>query len=428
VAVALYSAAATAGPTHLNVPVRRVVAPENLLENVRTIEIGNFVGPEGDTIAAEIHSALDDPNRTAAHTALLAREVAQASTQVASSVASRTVGGGIQGRIVKGITSNMSSGIQHGLDVSPIHIDDGLTIDVIEIVATGADALLTGTVVLEEETTDSSQKVAQKDKHGDLIKDDGGRTLYENIACRHRKVSLKVTWTLVRDDRTLVGRTIDKRNGDSRCGEEIDALMSTQTLVDGLVAGLGRRIVQTFAPSWRVQRLSMSRDRALKPDNQRVRDGRYFEALCGLNWFLTYDPDHVGGHLNLGVIAEAMGYYGLATEQYAAAAALRTNKGTERAQDRIAQRKEEVSKMVSAYGLTWKIGETPDLSTCPKTPEGRHGLLKKAATLRSESKGGEPMGMLAKGTTVFLLERGRDSARVALPDGRRGWIDAHRLK
>jgi len=426
--LALGPLSALAGPLQLNIPIRRVTPPEHILEGVDTVGLGAFSGPGAETLVTEIRAALEDPQRTAANTRLLANEVAQTSTAVASDMASRSVGGGIQGRIVRGITSNVSSGIQHGLDVTPLQIDDGLAIDVIRLVTDAPDAVLSGELVVTEELTESTQKTAVKDDRGELVKDEAGRTRYAELPCQQRKVVLTLTWTLTQADRTLVGKTFERREGDSRCGEATAQLATTEALVDRLIPGLGTRVVQSFAPSWKVMRLPLSRNRTLKPENRWVREGDYHRALCGLAWLVTQEPDHVGAHLNLGTIAEAMGYYPLASEHYGVAASLRDDPATARATKRMERRRAEVAAMVAAYGSTWAIPEQPDLSSCPAIPEGRELVLKKDATLRSESDKGEPLGRLNKGTELTLLEQSRDAVRVVAPDGRKGWLDAKHLK
>jgi hypothetical protein len=427
-ALTLGAAQAKAGPTHLNIPVKRVVAPEHVFEGVRSVQVDDFDGMRGAVIAEEIRATLRDSNRHTANTAVLAQDVAEAGGAVASVVAEKTVGGGLQGRWVRGMTHHMSSGIQQGLDLAPIQLDDGLSVDVIQVRSEDADAQLTGTVSVRDETSQLTKKVVVKDARGNLVKDLQGRTQYTERLCTQRTVGLSVTWALHREERTLVGKTFARQDVDSHCEGEDKALKSTQELVDGLVPGLGRRIAVTFAPAWRIQRLSLSRDRALKFDNQNIRSEDYLSALCGLSWFVAAVPDHVGGHLNLGVISEALGYYGLATTEYAAAAVLREDRSTARAKQRMARRRDDVSTMTAAYGLTWTLPDTPDLSTCPANPEDRARTVKREGKLRSESKGGEVRTEVAKGTRVWLLESGRDVAHVRLEDGQTGWIDAHRLK
>jgi hypothetical protein len=299
---------------------------------------------------------------------------------------------------------------------------------VIAVRAHDADARLSGTVTLRDEVDEVTEKVVVKDDRGKLVKDLQGHTQYTERLCTRRTVGLSVAWTLVRDDHTLVGKTFGRQDVDSHCEGEDGTLKTTQDLVDGLVPGLGRRIAVTFAPAWRVQRLSLSRDRALKVDNQKIRGKDYLGALCGLSWFVTTLPDHVGGHLNLGVLAEALGYYELATTEYAAAAGLRKERSLSRAKDRMIRRREDIARMTAAYGLTWRLPDTPDLSRCPAKPEDRARTLKREAKLRSESKGGEVLSVIPKGTQVWILDSGREVAQVTLTDGHTGWIDVKRLK
>ena len=425
----LASTAHAAGPTSPGVPVKRVVAPEHVIEGVRSVQVSDFAGRNGGAIAMEIRAGLQDTERLATDAAAIGKELARTGTDIASKLASSAVGGGIQGKIAEGLTKNVSKGVQDGLEVEPVQLDDGLKLDVWQVKTSGADAVIGGSVRVSQETTDSTRKVAEKDDDGDLVKDSEGRTVYREIPCKARKVAVEVAWSVTKTGgEALVAKSFVMNNGDSRCGEDIQYLASPEELADGVLAGTGARIVRLIAPSWKVLRLPMSKDRTLRAENQLARAGNHFEAMCGLRGLLGFDENLATAVMNLGVLEEALGYYDLAAAQYAKANALRGDKPTARAMNRVATRSADVKRMVAAYGLTWKIADSPDFVACPPIPSGRRVSVKRDTRLMSDAKGGDILVELTRGMVLFVLDDSSSPHRVALIDGSEGWVDSKYLK
>jgi len=428
IGLVLSSTAYAAGPTGPGVPVKRVIAPEHIIEGVRSVQVNDFVGRGGAGIAMEIRSGLKDTERLATDAAALGKEVAKAGTEVASKLASNAVGGGIQGKIVEGLTKNVSSAIQDGLEVEPVILDDGLKLDVFEVKTSGADAVIGGSVTVAQETSDYTQKVARKDDDGNIIKDSEGKTVYDEIPCKRRKVNVEIAWSVTQGGKALLGKSFVKNNGDSRCGDDVKNLASADALADALLPGTGTRIVRLIAPSWKVARLPMARDKTLRAENRLVRTGNHFEAMCGLRGLLTFDEKHLAAVVNLGVIEEALGYYELAAAQYKKAQDIKPEKSTGKAMKRVSKRNSNVNRMIAAYGLTWKIADSPDFGACPPIPEGRRAYVKKDTQMMTAAKGGDVVIDLNKGQPVFILDESDTIFHVALIDGTQGWVDSKRLK
>ncbi len=426
--VFLITSAHAAGGTGAGVPVKRIVPPEHVIEGVRSLQVNDFAGRGGTGIAMEIRAGLHDTERLATDAAAVAKEAAKAGADVASKLAGSAVGGGIQGKIVEGLTKNVATGIQDELEVEPVIIDDGLKLDVFEVKTGDADGILSGSVTVRQETSDYTQKVARKDSDGNLVKDSEGKSVYDEIPCKRRKVDVEIAWSVSKGGQAVIGKSFVKKNGDSRCGADVQYLASVDALADAVIPGTGTRIVRLIAPSWKVARLPMARDRTLKAELKLIRAGEHFKAMCGFRGLLSFDESHSAATLNLGVVEEALGYYDLAAEQYKQANALRPDKLRSKAVKRIATRVKNVDNMVAAYGLTWKIGDSPDFAACPPIPDGRRAFVKKETALMTAAKGGDKILELAKGTAVFVLDESAATFRVALLDGTEGWIDSKRLK
>ncbi len=357
VLVLLAAPARAANPLGPAFVVKQAVPPPEVVTGVRMLRIEPFAGTDAD-VAAQIRAALDDPERRLTDAAAIGAAAVDVAADVGSQYLGGLVGGGIQGKLVQGVAKNTVTAVADGLEHDPLVLDDGLTIDVFQVVDDGeADATLGGRVEVSASTENYTQKQPRRDKDGNVVKDADGKPVMVEVACKRRAVTVTVSWA-IRGGSGADG-VIERTAGDARCGDQVDQLASADALAAPLMQGLGMPIVREIAPAWRVQRLPLVRTKAVKDALKALRADDWTGARCALEAAAAANPDDPDVQFDLGVALEAFGHHDAARARYAAAQQARDRKVYRKAAERLDARVAEVAAMTGGYGLTWTVPAEP---------------------------------------------------------------------
>lgn len=364
--------------------VNVIVPPPDPVAGLRTIEIANFSGHDGDTLAGRVKQALLDENRGEAKGKFPSRA-------------------------------------------------DGFHVNVYEIVTSGADAKLTGKTEVEEKTEDYEAKQAKTDSKGNIVKDSKGDTVYEKVNCKRRNVTVSTQYSLtLASGEVKVNRTAAGSAGDSECGDDVKNLQSKDDLASEALASVPYAIANTFAPRWAVWSVDLSKDKSVKDYFKLAKDGEWGRAMCGFRSVLQTDPYNVDAVYDLGAMLELQGYNDAADEQYQKAIKLTGDKNATEGAARIAARKQQVATITSAYGLAEPPAEV-DYSACGGSADGSGGgrpttLKKETALLGAPEAGAPAIANLPKNMRLTVLDDSGKLWKVQTPDGVEGWIDAKAAK
>lgn len=424
--------AAQAGALGPAVKVKRVVPPANIVQGVKKLEIGDFSGFGGTTIGSEIRQALQDPTRTSGTAAdgSLIGDIVDLGGDLAGDAISTSLGGGAGGLIVGGLVNGVVDSAADEIGSNTLIIQDGLKVNVYEVVTEGGDARLSGKVELSEKNETYKAKQAKRDGKGNIVKDSNGKTVYVEVDCARRIVTTDIHWNLVDASSTLlVEKGITRTARDSKCGSKRGELASKDELGKNTLNGIGSRIANELAPYWSESRLTFQRDKSIKEVIELNRKDQPQAALCAAREVVKADPYSVEANLALGVLHEGLGFVNEAIPYYKKAASVNNDKESLDHIRKVESRVKELSTLESVYGLTYTVGE-PDYAWCPKLPDGRPVLVKKDATLWSarDPKVATKVVDVPKGMKLYVIEETPDLLRVVTTDGREGWVDGGLVK
>lgn len=348
-----------AGPVGPAVVVKQVAPPEVLVSGVKTLQVKPFDGTTVD-IAAQIKLALANKDRMRTDAAAVGKEALAMGTDLAAQYVGGLVGGGIQGQIVQGLTKNTVQAVADELEAEPLILQDGLTIDVFQVVDGAADASLGGTVAISDALERYTVKQQAVDGDGNGVVDAEGKPVMVDVACVRRNVDVKVDWVI----RGGAGGTgsVTRQGADSRCGDDQGQLAEATAIAEPLLQDLGDTIVRDFAPSWRIRRLALNQTKVAKDAMKFVRQSDWKNALCAFSSVAAANPDDSDALFDHGVLLEAFGHHDAAQKRYAEANAVKAKKPYEKAAERAVERATEVSNLTATYGLTWTVPAEP---TCP---------------------------------------------------------------
>ncbi len=362
--VALFGSALAAGPTGPGVTVKYVVPPTTLVKGVTTLEVQPFSGRRGEPIAAEIVAALADTERLATDAAAVTKEVLKQGKDVAADLAAGAVGGGIQGALVKNLTKTAVGTAENRLDIEPLVLDDGLRVDVFQVVPSGGSAKLTGTVKVSESTEDFKRTETKRDSNGNVVTNSDGKPMKIEVPCRRRSVVAQVNWRVASGGTEIAAKSFERKGGDSRCGSEISKLASANDIADRALVGAGTGVVRRMAPSWKVKRLPLSKSKAVKSSLQLIRMEDWGGAFCAFYAAAQANPNDYASVHGHGVMLEAYGHFDAATAQLEAAQAIKSTKMSTKALERAVKHKVQVMTLVDTYGLTYAVPDAPDFTAC----------------------------------------------------------------
>ncbi len=363
--------------------VNVIVPAADTISGVRSVEVANFSGFEGDQVAASVRAALLDDNRGEA----------------------------------KGKFASRS---------------DGFRVNVYEVVTTGADAKVSGKTDVEEETEDYKAKQAKKDSKGNTVKDSKGDTVYEEVSCKRRnvKTTTQYSFTLANGEVKSTG-SLGGSASDSECGDDVKNLDSKDALASKALAGVGYGVANSVAPRWAVWSVDLSRDKSIKDSFKLAKDGEWERAMCGFRATLQTDAYNVDAMYNLGAMLELHGYNAQADEMYQKAIKTNGHKNATEGAARVAKRATQVAGMVAAYGFS-APPSTQDYAACGTTASGGAGrpveLKKETALLGSPEAGAPSIATLPKNMRLVVLDETGKLWKVQTPDGVEGWVDAKAVK
>lgn len=410
--------------------VRQVAAPSDPLAGVKTISVGTFTGTSGSTVAESIRAALQDPERTLPSgdlggmgKALLGVALGSAGELASSAAGAAT--GGIATKATGTLVSGTSDVLMAQLDKDRILLDDGLSIAVFELVGSGGDATITGSIDVTSADENYKAKQVKVDSKGNVVKNSKGETEYVEVDCTKRTVNATVNWTIT--GKASMTHSTSGSTSDSKCGSDKSKLASKDTLAVTAVGAPGATIVNTFAPAWRDLRIDMDKDKAIVEDLKLAKAGQPWMAACSIKRVLVDDSYNPIILYSMGGILEAMGHLSASGDYYGKAIAAKNHKGAAKSLARLKKRQSEVETLKSAFGMEYTVGE-PDWDTCPNVPDGKKMMTKKGVELFSAASDGSKVATLPEGMAVYVVGEDGSMSHIALTDGTEGWLPTKFLK
>jgi len=374
--------AGSAWAVDLPVPVKvnHIALPPTMVSGVSTVQIDDFSGWGGDTVAGKIGEALGDTTR-----------------------------GKHKDRVQR--------------------VDDGLRIDVFELVTDSASASIGGSVDVAEKVEDYQCREKKRDSEGNVVKDSEGDAIWVEVPGRKREVTVTIQWTMTSaDDRVLAQDSFVSVKSDSRCGDARSNLKSREELATDGLYGAGYTVANTIAPKWAVDTVELMKNRTVRDQVKLANSGELGLAMCGLREVIAGDPYNVAAIYDLGLVHELNGWFDAAREYYQQAVSINSYRKAADGLERLSTRQEVVDTMQSAYGQAYSAGE-PDYSTCPEIPEGRPVVTKKPTDLLSGPELGAPVvASLPKGMKLYVIDESGDLPKVQTADGAVGWVNPKHIK
>jgi hypothetical protein len=426
--LSLLTATSLAAPLGPGVKVRRVSPPPTVLAGVSSVQVSTFKGYGGEGVASKLRQALQDENRSSGRKA--DGSVVGDIVQLGGDVAGAAVGGGVAGSLVSGLVGGVGQSAGQAVGGKVQTVDNGLKPDVFEVVTSGADAAVSGSIAVSDKVETYQAKQAKRDKNGKIVKNSKGKTVYVTVDCKKRIVNTTVAWKVVGADSSVLGeKSFERRATDSKCGADRGKLASKDDLAKRTLSGLGKRIANEFAPAWTVTRLDYKRDKAVKESMKLARKGLVEQALCSVREVEKAEPYSVEAKLALGVYHESLGYVEQAAELYAKAAAINNDKNALKRQEQAEYRLTELETLANAYGTASTI-EPTDYSFCPEIPDGRPVVVKRPTDLWSDREDGSPskVAELPKGLKLYVTEETPSQVKVTTADGNEGWVNVKHVK
>jgi hypothetical protein len=419
---------AWAGPMGPGIAVRQVVPPPTVIEGVSTLQVAQFEGPHGDRIRQSVLAGLLNVHRERGLGTI--GDVAGGMVAGVGAVGGALVDAklkGIGGSIAAGAVTNTTEDLGEMLVRDKVVLDDGLRIDVFQVVPGAADAVLSVQIDVDEVDEPYTETRPQRDDDGNVVRDEEGAELTEEVGCVRRAAQAEVTWAVVgAGGAKLAGAVVPRSSAASACGEDRERLPPHDELASVALHGVGSHLVAELAPAWKAFRIPMRKGPSVREMLGQIRKGEHTDALCTLDHVARLVPEDRVVHQVRGALLEALGHHDQALVSYAAVVGLKSaDKMAGNAMRRVEGRKVEVDTLTRAYGLTWGVGAL-DLSGCPPLPDGRPVVTKRATTLKTaaDASGGVE---LAKGERLFVLEEGA-LLRVATLGGSEGWVDPKHVR
>jgi len=411
----LLSANVQAGLLDPAVKVTRLAAPPQVVQNVDTVQIIPFQGNGGDIVTSDVKRALQNPRRSGgASSGVISGLVTAVGETVAGDMG--TLAGQAVGDIADGVS-------QTGV-VPDIEEDTSLRADVFEIVTDQADAKLTGEITADSNVESFKGKQPKRNSKGKVVKDAKGKTVYVTVPCKRRTVSAHVKWSLNdRQDQSLASGKISRKSTDSKCGDDMKNLASTDALLKKAISNLGTRIANAFTPFWTQAKIDFKRSRSIKEVIELHRKQQPQLAVCSARAVIAGDPYNVEGLLALGALHEGMGYIDEAIDYYEKSSSIDNHRLALKNLNSAQARKVELQTLADAYGLSEDKG-APDYSACPEIPEGRPMIVKRSTQLwshRSPDKA-KRLADLPRGMKIYVLKETPKWVQIHTPDGLKGWL------
>jgi hypothetical protein len=423
-ALALAAPSALALPLGPGVPVKRVIPPPVIISGVSKMTV-SISGVNGPALTTELVSALQSKDRVTKGVdgTAMAKAAVDGVSQMGAAYAQALVPMG--GKLAGGLVKTAGDMAEDSIEDHRILLNDGLRIDVFEIVKTNGQAGLAGASSVEEKTENYTQKVAAKDDKGNEIKDANGKTVMVEEACFRRTVTASVPWAVTSNKgQKLAGETFSGKSSSAGCGADIKKVAKKEDLIPGALAGFGLQIANTIAPVYELLRLDMDREKSIAEEIKLARKGQTFLAICGMRQVLKSRPEHNEALYGLGALHEGMGWYDEALAYYGKASG--NNRGAAKSIERVNARKGQIDTLATAYGTRFTV-PAPDYATCPKVPDGREVYTKKDLDL-TDAPGGNARMTLEKGMKLYVVEEGADFTKVQTVDGTQGFLPTKALK
>lgn len=370
---------ASAGILGPKVKVNRVVPPPNDVSGIASVEVASFSGYGGDALQGGVREALLADSRG---------------------------------------------------DYNPKHptLNEGFAVSAFEVVTSGGDARVGGSVDIAEKVEDYETTRSKRDSEGNVIKDSEGKPVKEKVPCKKREVTASVQWSVTDSgDRVVVQESTTTHASDSKCGDDRGNLESRDALADAALASVPWAVANSFAPRWEVHVADLSKDKSVKEPLALAKDDNLTLAMCGFREITATDPYNVDAIYNLGVMLEVSGWYDAAAEQYTKGVSVNSDKNSSDGLSRVRSRQAQLASLTS-MGQVWAESE-PDFGACPELPAGRPVVVKKPADLLSAPELGSPaLVSLPKGMKLYVTDEAGALYKVQTGDGAEGWIDPKLVK
>jgi hypothetical protein len=427
------------------VKAERVVPPATPVPGLSVLLVDDFGGWEGVQLSERLRKAIGDPARadTTQTAAELLGDIAKAGAELGAEVATGAVGdavGGAAGVVAGKVADDMVGAAVDGavdgaldaMTADPVRVEGGLKVNVYTVGGAGgapADAIVRGSVALDEKMEEFKALQAKTDENGKIILK-GLLPEMEEVDCSRRTVTLSMSWRLVAPSGGALAQGVAPVTAaDTKCGAQRAQVASTEELGKKAMKDAGAATANAFAPHWDTERLEFRRNPSLRDVMELHRKDEPVQALCAARLAARTEPESHELVLAVGAFTEGLGYVRDALKLYEQAAVMDKDKlAKERvsgAQARLAQ----LDTMRSTYGLSYTLA-TPLDALCPKLPEGRVAVVKKSARLMSGQAAGSAtvVAELSKGTTVFVQSEAGGMVEVKLLTGEAGWISVKEIK
>ncbi len=350
--LALLVLPANANDLGQGIHVRQVAAPIEPLTGVKTVGVAKVEGNWTGTLQDEIEEALKDAERKyPGDSQGVARAAGAMGAAVAASAASALTFGLAAGATHKAVTEAN----EKKLEAKIRRIEDGLTVTPYKYVTSGADATFAAKV-----TADSDDNRYTSTER----RTENGVSYDATIYCTKRTVSVTVDWSVVdKSGKALVTKSNTFNASRNACEAAVANIPPAKDIAAEALVGAGYAMVNSVLPGWRDHRVDLDSHKSVTDAIKDVKAGDLKSALCKVHTATETEAKSNVPLYDQGALLESLGYLDDAIESYDAADAMKKHKGAQKGKERVEARKEEIKKLESSFGMTYKVGKV-DWGTC----------------------------------------------------------------
>lgn len=318
-----------------SIPMRQIAVPTDLQKGIKTVSLGTFSGPKGKGLSDAVTAAFQNPNRGE-----LVDKPEDEGQKMLMAFTFGTVG------------SN-PDGDAGAADEDQIVLADGIALDAVKLVASGGDAVLSGSA---EYTFNDTPYLNQK------TVTENGVTYKKTQYCTRRDVSVNYSWKLTAGGKDLLTDQQVKTTTRQACDAAVGALPPVDTIADTALHTAGIAIVDRFAPFIREFRIDLASGKAVKDGNKLVDKKDIAGAVCAYKASVDAKEEWQPVY-NLAGALEGVGDAADALTWMQKAVGLKKTDEDQEALTRLQARVDEIARFEAAQGTTYAIAPV-DFTKC----------------------------------------------------------------
>lgn len=327
---------ALAGPT---VPMRQVAPPAEPIVGMHTIAVGTMTGAKGKLLGDLFGSTLSNPYRT---------EIAAKSTSYTEAVLG-SFGSMFGGGTSKSTTGNAGAATKHQFT-----LDDGLTMDLVKLVKSGADATFSGSASFEGDDVNYTSQM-------DVT--ENGYTYKKTVLCVRRDVTVQYAWALVnKSGKELLSDDQTTTQSASACDAAVGSLPTKDAIGTSALETVMINTVNRFAPRLREYQIDLAGGKDVKAALKVSDDGDNATAACMLKAAFEAKEDATVAY-DLAGMLEGLGDLEGSLAWNEKTISMKKNKYATEAIERVTARKAEIAVFEKTYGAKYKLGAF-DFDSC----------------------------------------------------------------